>query len=118
MMVKDWGHIELFNMGLALSAGVSMGVERLGSQDPKVNGIYRLYVSGVSTLAALLLALLAYNAKSVLDKLEVLSTLAVQTNVQVQDQGHRLTRLEDYNNDLLQRVSKIEGGQRPTPGVR
>lgn len=98
---------------------MGMGIDKLGSADPRTNGLYRLYVGGVSTLAALLLAVLAYNAKSALDRLELLGTLVVQTSEQVSGHERRIVRLEDSSSDLLQRVSKMEGGaQRSTPGVR
>lgn len=83
--------------------------DKLGSNDPRINGAYRFYVGATSTFATMLLAVGAWQANQVLVTIEELKRAStIMTERQVA-QERRLAKAEDNVQDVLQRIARQEG---------
>ena len=88
-----------------------MVLDRLGSNDPKVQGQFRLFVGVTSTLAGALLTVLMTLALEVRKDLEQIKTSTTQLAERHMAQERRLARVEDSIQDVLQRAARLEGGR-------
>lgn len=83
--------------------------DRLGSNDPKVNGAYRFYVGATSTLATMLLAGVLWQANKAIETIEELKQSTTVLAERQKAQERRLAKTEDNVQDVLQRIARQEG---------
>lgn len=86
-----------------------MLLDSLGGNDSRTQGLFRAYVAGVSTVAAMTLALVCYIGSRALDKIDALGIKSAQAEVKLKTMEARSWKIEDQTLETLQRVARIEG---------
>lgn len=87
-------------------------IEKLGSDDVRTQGLFRAYVGGVSTAAAITLGLVCYIGSRALDKIDALSIQGATNEVRLTMMELKNGRIENQTMETLQRVARIEGGMK------
>ena len=85
--------------------------DKLGTNDPRVNGAFRFYMGVTSTLATIALGIGSCTATKTLEKIDKIEHTTTKIVVKQADQERRLTRTEDSIQDVLQRIARQEGGR-------
>lgn len=92
-------------------------LEKLGSADTRTQGLFRAYVAGVSTAAAVTLGLMCYIGTRALDKIDALGIQGATADIRLRHTEAQAAKIERQTLETLQRVARIEGilPARPLP---